>query len=120
MRAPVCLCVCVSPLSTFECVNQSCSTYLGTLVSLGGVLPKTLSSVYVSVCVFSLIIARQRLGSHVPLAKNTCSNRSIVAGFVCYTVPVVPKESLWVYLCIPPVVARQWLGKHIPAATKNC
>jgi hypothetical protein len=48
--------VCVSPLSTFQCLNQSLwklvyTVYHGTWAHLNGVLHKSFSSVCVSVCV---------------------------------------------------------------------
>jgi hypothetical protein len=56
-----------------------------------------------SVClyVYPPIVARQRLGRHVPVAVNTLNNRRIVGGVVFYAARVVSKESLWVCLCIP-------------------
>jgi hypothetical protein len=63
-----------------------------------------------SVClyVYPLIVARQRLGRHVPAAMNTRNNRRIVGGIIFYTVRVVIKEILWVCM---------WT--HVPAATKD-
>jgi hypothetical protein len=51
--------------------------------------------------VYPSIVARQRLGRHVPAATNTHNNRIIARTVVFYTVRVVSKESLWVCLCIP-------------------
>jgi hypothetical protein len=52
VRSLCCLCVCVSPLSTFECQNQSLWNlvyiYIGTWAHLKAVLHKSFSSVYVS------------------------------------------------------------------------
>jgi hypothetical protein len=45
------------------------------------------------------IIAKQRLGKHVPAATNTRINRKIVGHIFC-VVRVVSKESMWVCLCI--------------------
>jgi hypothetical protein len=56
----------------------------------------------VCLCVPPLIVARQRLGRHVPVATNTRNNSRIPGGAVFYTVRVVWKESLWVCLCMPP------------------
>jgi hypothetical protein len=47
----------------------------------------------VSVCVLLLIVARQRLGKHVPAATNTRNNRRIVGEVVFWAAPVVSKES---------------------------
>jgi hypothetical protein len=62
MRLPCCLCVCVSPLLTSECLNQSYETryvYHGIWAHLNGVLHKCLPSVWVSVkCI------------HLPLVDN--------------------------------------------------
>jgi hypothetical protein len=41
----------------------------------------------------SSIVARQRLGRHVPVATITSNNRSIVESAVFYTVRVISKES---------------------------
>jgi hypothetical protein len=46
----------------------------------------------------SPIVARQRLGKHVPAANNTCNNRGIVQSVDFYAVRVVSKS---VGLCIP-------------------
>jgi hypothetical protein len=50
--------------------------------------------------VYLLIVARQRLGSHVPEPTNTRNSRIIVGGIVFYVVHVMSKESLLVCLCI--------------------
>jgi hypothetical protein len=58
-----------------ESPNQSLWTwyvYLGIWAQLNGILHNPLPSVCESVCV-----ARQRLGKHVPAAKNACSSRRI-------------------------------------------
>jgi hypothetical protein len=55
----------------------------------------------VSVYVSRPILARQRLGKHVPAATNTRNNRRIVAWVVFYAVRVVSHKSQWVFLCIP-------------------
>jgi hypothetical protein len=77
-------------------------------------LQKFLPSFCVSVCVsllsllgkgsvkyIPLIVARQRLGEHVPAATNTRNNRRIVGRVIFYAVRVLSKKSLWVCLCIP-------------------
>jgi hypothetical protein len=71
----------------------------------------------VSVFASPHIVAKQWVGGHVPVTKNTRNNRTIVGGFVFYMVRVVSKESprVSVYL---PTVAGQWLGKHPLAATR--
>jgi hypothetical protein len=86
------------PLS-IECLYQSLwnfeCLYHGTWVNLNGVLHKFLSCLCIPT-----IIARQRLGRHIPVAMNTRNNRIIVGGIVFYTVRVVSKESLRVCLWI--------------------
>jgi hypothetical protein len=74
-----------------------------------------------SVCAstYPPIVARQRLGKHVPAAKNTRNNGRIVGRVVSCAVSVVSKETPCLSL-YPSVVARQRIGKHVPAATKNC
>jgi hypothetical protein len=60
------------------------------------------------------IVARQRLGKHVPAATNT-HNRRIV-GLWFFVRSVSYGLDPWVY---PLIVAKKRLGKHVPAA-KNC
>jgi hypothetical protein len=85
------------------------------------VLYKSLPSVCVSVCVSLLSLqgniplkfippfgARQRLGKHFPAATNT-RNRRIVGRVIFYSVRVISKESLWVFLYIP----LSLLGKNL-------
>jgi hypothetical protein len=68
-------------------------------------------SIYVSP-----IVARQRLGIHVPAAANILNNEELlVSSFSMRSVSY--KRRVYVY---PPIIARQWLGKHVPVATKNC
>jgi hypothetical protein len=99
----LCDCVCESPLINFWLpkpfsVKLDIHIYHDTWAHLSGVLLKSLPSVCVSVCVFLLsllrigsvkysppFIARQRLDKHVPTAKTTPNNRTIV-GLVCLCV----------------------------------
>jgi hypothetical protein len=46
-----------------------------------------------SVCLYVYAPYRQRLGSHVPVAKNTRNNGRIVGGVVFYAASVLSKES---------------------------
>jgi hypothetical protein len=62
--------------------------------------------------VYPPIVARQRLGKHVPAVKNTY-NRCI-GGVVFYTIRAVSKETMCVWQHI--VVTRQRLDKHVPTA----
>jgi hypothetical protein len=58
----------------------------------------------VSLCVcmsIPLIVARQRLGKHVPEAMNTHNNRRIVGSDIFCAVLVISTKSLWVCLYIP-------------------
>jgi hypothetical protein len=66
MRSPCCLCVYVSPLLTFESMNQ----YLWNLICISWHLSKSHASVCVSICVFP-IVTRKWLGKNVTAAKNT-------------------------------------------------
>jgi hypothetical protein len=84
-------CVCLSIL-TFECRNQLYETLYvcrGTWAHFNGVHYKSVRSV----CVFPLVVARQRLDRHILVATNT-RNNSISGSVVFYTVRVVSKESL--------------------------
>jgi hypothetical protein len=102
LRPPCCLCVCISPLSTFDYLAnlyEPWYVYHGTWAHLSGVLHKSLPSVCVCMCIF-LIVARQWLDRHVPMATNRCRNRRKV-GVIFYMVHVISKDSLCVCLRIP-------------------
>jgi hypothetical protein len=62
------------------------------------------------------IVARQRLGIHVPAATNARNKEEFLDAL--FSVGSVSYQSKPVGLSVYPVVARQWLGKHVPAATK--
>jgi hypothetical protein len=86
----------------------------GNWVHLRGLLRKSLPSVCVSLCLSLLSLqgngwvqyyvppfgARQRLGKHVPAAKNTRDKR-MVGYVISVAVRVLSKECLWVSLFIP-------------------
>jgi hypothetical protein len=76
MRSPYCLYVCVSPLSTFECLNAH----------LNGALHKSLPPQQ-SMCLY---VVRQRFGKNVTSATNT---HAIVGRVVLYAVRIVSQES---------------------------
>jgi hypothetical protein len=103
------LAVCVS-MNTWTYIYETWYAYHGSWAHLNGILHKSLSSVSKSIYVSLLIVAKQRLGRHVPVATNTRNNRRAHR----------LKESLWVCQCIPSIVTRQRLSKHVPAAMKNC
>jgi hypothetical protein len=105
----VSLCVCIPPINFWR-AEPICMKFSMYIIApdphLNGVLHKPLPSVCVFVCVSFLslldnslvtcippFIARQWLGTHVPVATNTCNNRRI-AGHEC----------LWVCLCIPQLL----------------
>jgi hypothetical protein len=88
-------------LNAWTNLYETWYAYHGTWAHLNGVLHKSLPSVCVSVCVFPLIVARQRLCKHVPATTNTRNNRRIIGRVVFYAIRVVSKESLWVCLSIP-------------------
>jgi hypothetical protein len=69
----------------------------------------------VSVCVFTCIVARQRLGRdiHAPTME-----RLLEASFSPRSMSYQRRACGSV--CIPPVVATQWLGKDVPTAKNNC
>jgi hypothetical protein len=103
MRSPSCLCVCVSPSNNFwmpEPVFMKHGMYF--------MATEPISTAYflnppISLCVGMFIppiVARQRLGKHVPAAKDTRNSRRI-GHVIFYAVRVLPKETLWVCLCIP-------------------
>jgi hypothetical protein len=67
-----------------------------------------------------LIVARQRLGKHVPAATNTHATieELMNAYFLCGPCLIEGESvSRSVYPCI---VVRQQLCNDVPAATKNC
>jgi hypothetical protein len=68
----------------------------------------------VGLSVYPPIVARQRLGKHIPAATKNCWRRRFVYG------PFGIKGESVGLSVYPPIVARQRLGKHVPAATKNC
>jgi hypothetical protein len=67
------------------------------------VAPKPISTAYFinpsHQSVYPPIIAMQQLSRHVPVATNTCNNRT-VDSIIFYVACVILKESLWVCLCI--------------------
>jgi hypothetical protein len=117
MRSPSCLCVCVSPyqlLNAWTYLPETWYVYYGNWSHLNGVLHKSLPSICMYACVSLMSLqgngsvncispfgAKQRLGKHVPTATNTRNDKRIVRRFIFYTVRVLTKESLWVFLCIP-------------------
>jgi hypothetical protein len=119
MRFPCSVCVCVSvnlpvhsQMPELVLMKHGIYVYRGSWACLNGLLHRSLSSVLVFVRVSPRIVARQRLRRHDPVAKNTRNNRRIIGVVVFYTGPVVPKESLWVCLCVP--LSLLWLRKHVP------
>jgi hypothetical protein len=103
-RLPCCLCVCV-------CVWMCMDVY--PPYKLVECLKQCLRNLYLINSIIPCIVARQRLGKHVPAATVTRNNRRIV-GHVSYAVLVVSEENLWVCLCIPLVVARYWSVNTFP------
>jgi hypothetical protein len=118
MRSPSYLYVCVSSLSTVECLNQSLwnlvciNIYHGNWAHLNWNHSDQSVCVYVCVSLLSLQCngsvkciplfgARRRLGKHVPAAMNARNNRRINGRVIFYAIRVLWKESLWVCLCIP-------------------
>jgi hypothetical protein len=128
----LCVCLCITAyqlLNVWTNLYETWYLYNDNWAHLNGVLHKSLPSVCVSVCVSLVSLqgngsvkfippfsARQRLGKHVPAAKNTSNNIRIVKRVISYAVRVLSQESLWVCPCIP----LSLLGKDIPAATKDC
>jgi hypothetical protein len=103
MQPPASLCVCVSPLSAFECLSHSYETwyvYKGQLSPshLRALEIPPISLVYICISPFG---AGQRTGKHVPAATNTCNSSRIVGRMIFCTVLALSKESLWVCMCIP-------------------
>jgi hypothetical protein len=104
MLFPSCLCICVSPLSTFEYLNQSLRNLVCISWQLSPSQLLTSKIPPITLCVYMCsppIIARQRLCKHVPATTNTRSNRKIVGRIIFYAIRVLSTESLWVCLCIP-------------------
>jgi hypothetical protein len=123
MRSPCCQCVCVSPLSDFECLNQSlwnlvCTVFHGTWAHLNGVLHKSLPSVCVSVFVSPLSLLGNGSLNTFPLqqihqTKKNCWRRRFRCG------PCRIKGEYVGLSVYPRIGAKPWLRKHVPAATKN-
>jgi hypothetical protein len=104
------------PLSTFESLNQSLWNSVCVLWNLSPCQRRTslippLACVFVCVSLQSFqgngsvkfippFYAKQRLGRHLPTAKNTSYNTRIVGRLIFYAVFVLSKGSLWVCLCI--------------------
>jgi hypothetical protein len=110
------LSVCLRILTiSFECLNR---TFMKLGVSWNLSPSYFLNPSHHSVCIcIPPIVAKQRLGKHVPVTTKTRNNRRIVELVIFCEVRVSSKETLWV---CPPIVARQQLDKDLPAATKNC
>jgi hypothetical protein len=93
MRSPRCLCVLSIPLVNFctpePIFHETWYVRNDTRAHLKGVTHKSFPSVCVLVCASLLIVARQRLGRHIPEATNKRNNRRIVGGFVFCTVRVL-------------------------------
>jgi hypothetical protein len=65
--------------------------------------PELISSVCVCMCIF-LLIARQRLGRHVPVATNACNNRRILGGIIFKVIATLrPTTSRSVRLDVEPI-----------------
>jgi hypothetical protein len=100
------LAICVSVYHPYQIVNAWTNltdtrlVYRGAWAHLNGKPHKSLPSVCVPVFVFP-IVARQRLGKHVPAATNSRNNRRIVGRFDFYMTRVLSKNSLWVCMCTP-------------------
>jgi hypothetical protein len=91
------------PISTAYSINPSYQCVcVSVCVSLLSLLGKGLVK-----CI-PPFIARQRLTKHVPMATNTCNNRSIVG---CV--------SLWVCLCIPLSLLCNNSEKMFPRQKRN-
>jgi hypothetical protein len=97
MRSPCCLCVCVSPLSTFEWLNQS----LWNLVCISWHLSQSQRDTFInpshqSVCLYMYppIVARLRLGKNFTTATNTQAKieELLVASFSMPSVSYQTKE----------------------------
>lgn len=75
MRSPRCLCI--VPLTTFECLNLSSQNFVCTTWHLNpsqwGTLQIPPTSLCICMCI-PLTIARQQLTKHVPTAISTCNN----------------------------------------------
>jgi hypothetical protein len=57
----------------------------------------------------------QRLCKHVPATKNIRNNRIIVGRVIFYAVRILPKESLWIFLCNPlPLLGKNSVKKFPP------
>jgi hypothetical protein len=116
---PFCLCVCVSRLSTCECLSQS----LWNLVCISW-HPESISTAYfinpshhsVSMCIPISLLGNGSVNTF-PLQQIHDTKNCWTHPFLCGPCLIkIESLGLLVYL---PIVARQWLGKGVPAATKN-
>jgi hypothetical protein len=73
---------------------------------------------YVCMCIPPMV-ARQRLGKHVPATTNTHATIEEFLDASSCMRSVSNKRKLCVCMRIPPIVARQRLGKHVPTATNT-
>jgi hypothetical protein len=75
-----------------------------------------------SVClyVYPLVVARQRFGKNFSTATNIRNNRKIVGSVIFYAIRALPKESLWVCLCIPLSLLGNNSVNMFLASTKRC
>jgi hypothetical protein len=117
--------VCVfvySPVSAFECLNQSLWNLVCITWHLRHVQWRTLYIPPILLCVcmcVSPIVVRQLLGIDVPTATNARNKEQLLdASYLCG--PFRIKEESLGLSVYPPIVARHWPGKHVPAAMKNC
>jgi hypothetical protein len=62
------------------------------------------------------VVARQRLGKHVPASMNICNNKRITERVILYAIRVLSKESLWVcvasYRCYVTTRQRRSRGNE--------
>jgi hypothetical protein len=85
MRYPCCLCLRI-PHINFWRPESILMKLVGNWANLKGVLHKCPLSTSLCVCIcISPLVARQRLGKHVPTAANTLNNRRTL-GFICLRV----------------------------------
>jgi hypothetical protein len=69
------------------------------------------------------IVARQRLGKHVPAATNACNNRRIIGRVISYAVRVLSKESLCIplsLLVLPPLYFQNLCSPSLLFRKDSC
>jgi hypothetical protein len=110
-----CLCVCVSLLLAFECLNQTSSNVVCISWHVSPPQRRTSEMPPINLCVCTLLCdgSKRTLPQH---DTHAIIEELLDESFYMWSVSYQMSVCRSVYLLI---VARQWLSKHVPAAAKN-